>query len=157
MTQVELARALVGAGHPCPRGWTQEGAAPGRCGDGMRWEFSGGGWLPDLTDAATGGILLERLAEYEVDRDERGVRVRVKVGDDWQPARGVWSATLAEAAARALIALGSTHALLHVEPAEPGESTRTSAPMSELSVCAPFDSKRRTKPGRCASGVGECS
>ena len=65
------------------------------------------GDLPDLTDAATGGVLLGRLTEYEVDRDERGVRVRVKVGDDWQPDRGVWSATPAEACARALIALES--------------------------------------------------
>lgn len=61
--------------------------------------------VPDLADPATGGVLLGWLPNYEVDKDERGARVRVGIGDDWQPARDVWSTTLGEAAARALLAL----------------------------------------------------
>lgn len=65
--------------------------------------------LPDLTDAATGGVLLGMLpSAYEVDHDERGCRVRARdsKGDLVPGRQDPWSSTLAEAAARALVALG---------------------------------------------------
>lgn len=75
--------------------------------DGSYWSPSPddlASWALDLADPATAGVLLEWLPNYEVDKDERGARVRVGIGDDWQPARDVWSTTLGEAVARALLA-----------------------------------------------------
>lgn len=68
-------------------------------------------YLPDLTDAATAGVILSWLPAYEADADDRGYRVRTPGGrgsgeDEWVPPRSVWSSTLGEAAVRAWLALG---------------------------------------------------
>lgn len=105
--QVEVARQLVAL----PDGWRW---VPGMLvwgGDRVTEATLGvaHGALPDLTDDATGGVLLGMLPSvYEVDRDERGYRVRARDSKgDFVPGRqSPWSSTLAEAAARALVAIG---------------------------------------------------
>jgi hypothetical protein len=72
--------------------------------DGTLWVFVDGAWTLDLTDAATGGVMLARLGDavgiVEIGPDRIGLRY-----DSDCPTLGE-GATLAEAVARAAVAVG---------------------------------------------------
>lgn len=75
----------------------------GRVGEDGLWTEAGREWLLDLTDPATGGAMLHRLGrEVTTYTDEHG-GILVAAGPTMSAVMG---ATLAEAVARAAIALG---------------------------------------------------
>jgi hypothetical protein len=75
-----------------------------RDGAGILWAPDNGGSLPDLTDDATGGVLLGMLpASRTVEMDPDIVSVVVFTGAGHAGGKG---ATLAEAVARVAVALG---------------------------------------------------
>lgn len=129
MTRDELARAVVALpGFPVgPATFAKHrrhGTPHRPATSGMRWLWHGFGvgWVPDLSDAATGGALLDLLRAAWVTDPDRWLAICLDVGDDGPPATvecfgpsaegwrrpphtGTGS-TLAEAAAAALAALG---------------------------------------------------
>lgn len=82
--------------------------------DGMLWEYVAhpagmfGEWLPDLTNAATGGVMLDLLPFHVIPtrRDRPRVYGLVYVGLDERRHTTGLRATLAEAVARVAVALG---------------------------------------------------
>ena len=96
---VELARAYMATERaitPAPHLWIEGDVRHNA--DGTRWERHVGQWLPDLSDAATGGVL---LAHHEITEAGRMASIGGAVY-----ARGVgwcYGASYGEAVARAVI------------------------------------------------------
>lgn len=85
------------------------------------------------------------------------IRVPAAMLEDLKAVAGVMGFGGHTALIRAYIGQGLREDLTFLGALLPEETARSTAPMSALSVCAPFDSKRRSKPDRCAPGHGECS
>ena len=86
-------------------GWTLARGLFRAAPTGILWRRGGDGWLPDLTDAATGGVMLDLLAEgghTVCTFDSRPNRYAAMLNGHYE----VYGATLAEAVARVAVAVG---------------------------------------------------